>query len=100
MAEYAKPWLSLEQQIEQLANRGVDLGDHDRATTLLKAVGYYRLTGYLYPFRASEQYIDDEGRERTRVLNDYRPGTSCGMPRRSSTSTGSCACSSWTAWSE
>lgn len=74
--EYTKPWLSVEQQIERLAGRGVDMGDREHAAALLKAIGYYRLTGYLYPFRKSEQYVDDVGRERTRVLGGYRSGTS------------------------
>lgn len=55
MVEYTKHWLSLEQQIEQFESRGVDIGNRDRATALLNAVGYYRLSGYLYPFRASTQ---------------------------------------------
>lgn len=75
MVEYTKPWLSLEQQVERLANRGVEVGDRERAAAVLRAVGYYRLTGYLYPFRESEQYIDDSGRGRTRVLGTYRTGT-------------------------
>lgn len=74
MTEYLKPWLPLEQQVEQLASRGVNVGDRDNAAALLKAVGYYRLTGYLYPFRESEQYVDDDGRSRTRVLSVYRKG--------------------------
>ncbi|PXY33758.1 Abi family protein [Prauserella flavalba] len=78
MVEYTKPWLSLEQQVERLASRGIDVGDRDRAAAVLKAVGYYRLTGYLYPFRESEQYADDDGRERTRVLGGYRAGTTLG----------------------
>jgi abortive infection bacteriophage resistance protein len=75
MVEYTKPWLSLEQQVDRLAARGVDVGDRDHAAAVLKAVGYYRLTGYLYPFHESQQYVDDEGRARTRVLGGYRPGT-------------------------
>ncbi len=75
MVEYTKPWLSLEQQAEQLASSGVEVGDRDRAAALLKAVGYYRLTGYLYPFRKSESYLSGDGRTRTRVLSGYRPGT-------------------------
>lgn len=75
MVEYMKPWLSLEQQVERLASRGVDVGERDHAAAVLKAVGYYRLTGYLYPFRESEQYVDDENRTRTRVLGGYRAGT-------------------------
>lgn len=96
MVEYTKPWLSQEQQVDRLASHGVDMEDRDRAGALLKAIGYYRLTGYLYPFRESKQYVDGQGRERTRVLSDYRSGTTLELLRRSSTSTGSCACSSWT----
>ncbi len=55
MVEYTKPWLSLEQQFERLASRGVDTGNPDHAVALLKAIGYYR---------------------RARVLGVYRPGTS------------------------
>lgn len=75
MAEYAKPWLSVDEQIDRLARHGVEIADHSRAASVLQAVGYYRLTGYLYPFRESEVDIDDEGRVRVRVLSDYRAGT-------------------------
>lgn len=74
MVEYTKPWLSLEQQVDRLASRGVDVGDRGRAVALLKSVGYYRLTGYLYPFRESEQ--DGDGQDNRRVvLRNYRSGT-------------------------
>lgn len=75
MAEYEKPWLSVDEQIDRLAGHGVEIEDRDRAASLLQAVGYYRLTGYLYPFRVSEPYVDDEGRVRTRVFSGYRTGT-------------------------
>ncbi len=74
MVEYAKPWLSVEEQIDRLAGRGVAVEGRDRARSLLNAVGYYRLTGYLYPFRESERVIED-GRSVIRVLDTYRPGT-------------------------
>ncbi len=45
------------------------------AVALLESIGYYRLTGYLHPFRESEQYLDDQNRSRTRILGRYRPGT-------------------------
>ena len=51
------------------------MGDRNHAVAILKAVGYYRLTGYLYPFRESEQYVDDDDRTRTRVLGGYRADT-------------------------
>lgn len=76
MGEYTKKWLSLEEQIDKLASRGVDVRPRERTSALLSAVGYYRLTGYLYPFRRSEQHVDETGRRRTEVLTGYRPGTS------------------------
>jgi abortive infection bacteriophage resistance protein len=78
MVEYSKPWLHVDAQIEKLATRGVDVGDPGEAADLLRAVGYYRLTGYLYPFRRSERYEDSDGKVRIRVLGDYLPGTSLG----------------------
>lgn len=75
MAEYTKQWLTLEQQVEQLVKRGLEVDDRQRAVTLLRSVGYYRLTGYLYPFLQSEQYVDDDGRTHTRVLRKYRAKT-------------------------
>lgn len=74
MAEYTKPWLPIDQQIDQLAARGLTVGDREHATAVIRAVGYYRLTGYLYPFRESESY-ETEGRTCTTVLDTYCPGT-------------------------
>ena len=76
MVEYSKPWLPIDAQIDKLASRGIDVGASNEAADLLRAVGYYRLTGYLYPFRRSERYEDDEGKTRVRVLSEYLPGTS------------------------
>ncbi len=76
MVEYSKPWLSIDEQIDQLRKRGVETGSHEFAANLLKAVGYYRLTGYLYPFRESEQTKDTHGGTSMRILNHYQPGTS------------------------
>ncbi|MGP5317482.1 Abi family protein [Arthrobacter rhombi] len=75
MAEYTKQWLCLEDQISKLTARGVEVPDLDRGKQLLRAVGYYRLTGYLYPFRKSETDLDADGRQRQRVLNHYREDT-------------------------
>ncbi|EPR75355.1 hypothetical protein ADILRU_2311 [Leifsonia rubra CMS 76R] len=79
MAEYAKKWLSLDDQIAKLASRGVEVPDPESCRALLEAVGYYRFTGYLYPLRESETYLNDEGRPRVRILSHYRPGTSAGL---------------------
>lgn len=76
MAEYTKKWLSVEEQLQKLESSGVSIPNRDTGIQLLRAVGYYRLTGYLYPFRKSETYIDDSGRMRVNILGTYRAGTS------------------------
>lgn len=51
MVAYDKPWLSVTEQVERLTEHGLEIRDQARASRLLEAVGYYRLTGYLYLFR-------------------------------------------------
>lgn len=72
MADYAKPWLSLNDQVEKLRERGVVIEDELRAIELLSSVGYYRMAGYLYPFRESPNLNESPGKGRSR----YREGTS------------------------
>lgn len=74
--EYAKPWLSVDDQVSKLQSRGVLAGDRTDAVDLLRRVGYYRLTGYLYPFRESTTTVDTEGRPHLHISNHYRDGTS------------------------
>lgn len=45
------------------------------AARLLERLGYYRLSGYWYPFRESEASPNNEGRPVTTVLDRFRPGT-------------------------
>ncbi|GBG39419.1 Abi family protein [Mycobacterium montefiorense] len=67
--------MSVGQQVERLAKHGLEVGDTAHADRVLGSIGYYRLTGYLYPFRTSEEYFDEDGRTRIRVLSDFQPGT-------------------------
>ncbi len=62
MAEYMKKWLSVDEQVVKLKARGVEVGTCESFRGLLRAVAYYRLTGYLYPFRESQPFLDDAGR--------------------------------------
>lgn len=75
MVAYTKPWMSIEQQISQLQGRGLVVDDTEAATQLLEEVGYYRLTGYLYPARQSESTVKEDGRRGILILSRYRPGT-------------------------
>ena len=67
---YAKTALSLEQQADQLIARGL-LADRNELIKRLRVVNYYRLSGYLHPFRVR----DADGA----VTNAFLPGTSLEM---------------------
>ncbi len=51
---YNKPFLTVSEQLEQLQSRGISVTDVDRAKRDLRAINYYRLSGYLYPLRKKE----------------------------------------------
>ena len=54
----------------------MSITDEGRAKACLSRIGYYRLSAYWYPNRKSETYADPSGgRQRTRVLDDFRDGT-------------------------
>lgn len=50
-SSYAKPFKSVREQVALLASRGMDVGDTAAAEALLSRIGYYRLSGYWYPYR-------------------------------------------------
>jgi abortive infection bacteriophage resistance protein len=51
--KYLKKPLTLEQQADQLIARGL-VADRQPLISRLRAVNYYRLTGYLYPYRVRD----------------------------------------------
>lgn len=57
--EYLKESLSLEDQAQRLLDRGL-IANQDELIQRLSTVSYYRLSGYLYPFRKSnsEDYLE------------------------------------------
>jgi abortive infection bacteriophage resistance protein len=46
---YVKPALSYADQLQQLKDRGLIIGNDSKALHLLKNISYYRLSGYFYP---------------------------------------------------
>lgn len=52
MTHQVKPFTTIEEQINILVSRGLAL-DHAVADQWLRNIGYYRLSGYLYPYRAT-----------------------------------------------
>lgn len=49
---FAKPALTLDEQVDQLIGRGMRIDDRSRACHYLRHINYYRLTGYWLPFEA------------------------------------------------
>jgi abortive infection bacteriophage resistance protein len=48
---HPKIWKSYEDQLNVLISRGLLIEDKDKALEYLERIGYYRLSGYWYPFR-------------------------------------------------
>lgn len=63
MGKEIKPWLSLDDQVSQLISRNMLVSDIEKAKSYLSRIGYYRLSGYWYPFRKFQ--ITGEGRQNT-----------------------------------
>lgn len=57
---YDKPHLSYEEQLAKLLGRGLACANEQTALDVLRAVGYYRLSAYVYPFR--QMLADDAPR--------------------------------------
>src|SRR5581483_3784677 len=64
---YPKKALSLEDQADLMLNRGL-VANRDELISRLKVVNYYRLSGYLHPFRVR----DATGKP----TDNFMPGTS------------------------
>lgn len=67
-----KPFRTLEQQVDLLASRGLDIGERSEALGFLHRSNYYRLSGYLRPFQIAPADGD----------NSYRDGASLLQVRR------------------
>lgn len=75
MEQYLKPFLPIPDQLLKLQGRGLAITDTAKASQYLQHLGYYRLSGYWYPFRASGLVKQADGSEKFQVLDDFRPGS-------------------------
>ena len=88
---YEKSHLTYEDQVELLRSRGLTVPDRTAALRLLRAVGYYRLSAYVYPFRdmlpesaqrvASPTHYRAETIRAVSVATSQRPSTMKGSAR-------------------
>lgn len=73
---YAKPHLTLDEQASLLQSRGMVL-DHPQAVKWLGMIGYYRLSGYWYPYRLlvdgarTDQFLSATTLEQVVALYDF-----------------------------
>jgi abortive infection bacteriophage resistance protein len=82
---YSKPYRSVVDQLALLASRGMEITDMAAAAACLGRIGYYRLSGYWYPFRKSHLSTDlltgevladpHTGKPQIIIEDDFRPGT-------------------------
>lgn len=73
-APFAKPPLTLEQQLAQLQERGMSVPDRDRARHALAHLNYYRLCAYWLPLEAeheSHTFVDGASFDRVLELYDF-----------------------------
>ncbi|MDA3821826.1 MAG: Abi family protein [Bacteroidales bacterium] len=56
---YSKPPLTFAQQAEKLIIRGL-IADRSVLVNRLQSVNYYRLSGYLYPFKRSDESFKED----------------------------------------
>lgn len=49
--KFNKPSLSIAEQLALLESRGMKISDRDEAYHALSVIGYYRLSGYWYPYQ-------------------------------------------------
>lgn len=67
---YSKPWKSYEEQLHLLLDRGLQVSDRSKALEYLARIGYYRLSGYWFPFRERSGalvLLDIRGRKPARL---------------------------------
>lgn len=55
LKKYTKPRLTINEQIEYLQKQGLEISNDETTHHVLKAIGYYRLSGYLLPFKLPHQ---------------------------------------------
>ena len=65
---YAKPYLTIDKQVDLLDSRGLRIKDRSVARDLLTGVNYYRLTGYAIPFSIDREH--DNSRVRHGLRRD------------------------------
>ncbi len=71
--KYDKLPFSIDQHIELLQARGLEISDIDRAKKYLCNIGYFHLTGYMYPVQAKDgSHTFHEGITFGEIIDHYQ----------------------------
>ena len=74
MAKEIKSWKDYDELLKLLNSREMDVENQQRTLHYLKNIGYYRLSGYWYPFK--QQDTQNSLKEQKLVLlNEFKAGT-------------------------
>jgi abortive infection bacteriophage resistance protein len=57
MSEFNKPPIDFQQQLEKFEQNGLSIDDREAFMLAIKTAGYYRLKGYLLPYKERQQRI-------------------------------------------
>ncbi len=70
---YSKTYTSPTELVELLTQRGLECGNPDEAERFLKSIGYYRFSGYLYPFlkQPKDNHLFKEGSSLSAAIGLY-----------------------------
>ena len=72
MSTYNKPSIDLATQVAKLRDRGLEIADETIAADALLNIGYYRFSGYGYPFlKASNREQFKDGAHFDQILRVY-----------------------------
>lgn len=69
-----KTWMSMEDQLARLKQRGLAVSDDAAALSYLQRIGYYRLSGYWYPLRVIDPVASEREGKPVR-LDAFVPGS-------------------------
>lgn len=69
-----KTWMSMEDQLARLKQRGLSVEDDAAALGYLRRIGYYRLSGYWYPLRAIDKAASEHDGKPVR-FDEFVPGS-------------------------
>jgi abortive infection bacteriophage resistance protein len=72
MSTYNKPAINLATQVAKLRDRGLEIADETTAAGTLLNIGYYRFSGYSYPFlKISDREQFKDGTHFDHILRVY-----------------------------